>query len=194
VAGHCSKRTNLIFSSAKADTYLAYSFSTGCYPRDKTEDALAENRSSGVTPVDVAQTKIEQSECSYRFCTPMCNDGRDGLNGLTIVTKPSPHESSPDLRMRSVSLRSLRRGFSDTRTTVLVCVISRTCLEHHKLLLHSRHMSFQEALLHQLPVRLDAAIPTAECHTGLNLRHQSSHPVVGPVVPCTRLGLYGHLA
>jgi len=46
-----------------------------------------------------------------------CRNACGGLNDVTIVTKPSPHESNPDHWTRSMSLRargwSLRRGGKD---------------------------------------------------------------------------------
>jgi len=52
------------------------------------EDASAESKS----PIDLAPIEIERSESSYRIHTS---------TGLTIVTKPSPHEPNPDGRTRS---------------------------------------------------------------------------------------------
>jgi len=55
-------------------------------------DASAENESPGEPPI-----KIEHSESSYRINTSM------NTNSLTVVTKPSPHESNPDVRVSTAA-------------------------------------------------------------------------------------------
>jgi len=78
----------------KKPTDRAPSISTWRYTRGPAEDASAESMSpSEAVPIDLAPIKTEHSESSYRISTSMCADGR---GGLTIVTKPNPHESNPD--------------------------------------------------------------------------------------------------
>jgi len=55
--------------SAETDTNREPYISTRRYSRSTADDALAENKSSGETPVDVAAIKAEHSESSYRICT-----------------------------------------------------------------------------------------------------------------------------
>jgi len=58
---------------AKA-TKAPFFFSARRYTRGTAEDASAENKSSGETSVDVAPTKTEHSESSYRVCTSLRAD------------------------------------------------------------------------------------------------------------------------
>jgi len=84
------------------------------------EDASALSKQPGEAP-----TKTEHSESSSAFARRRARWAQR-LNG--VVAKPGPHESNPDDRARSVSLRprgwSLRRGlYRDTRATVLARVV-----------------------------------------------------------------------
>jgi len=81
------------FSPTAAGTYLAPLISTRCYSRGKTEDAQAESKSSGETPVGLVPIKTEHSESSYRVRTSMRTDGRGELDALTTIARPSPHGS-----------------------------------------------------------------------------------------------------
>jgi len=114
----------------------------------------------------------------------------DGLNGLTVVTKPSPRESNPGHRTRSVSPRprgrSLRRGFGDTRATVLARVVSRTCLEQHSPLPLYRRTGLR-------------VVPPAVGCPGLGLRRRGlgrvwkTRGVGGPWFAREDFTLFGHL-
>jgi len=121
------------------------SISARCYSRGTAEDASAESKSPGEAPIDIAPIETESSvvNSSSRIYTSMRTDGRGGLDGLTVVTKPSPNESDPD-RVRSVSLRLrvwyLQRDLRDARVTVRARVISRTASNNLRL---SRHMNLK---------------------------------------------------
>jgi len=94
-----------------------------------------------------------------------------GLNSLTVVTKPDPDRARPvSLPLRG---RTPQPGLRDARAAVRARVISRTCLEQLAPPLVSRHTGLKVAPSHQLSVRLDAAMPTAECRPVLS---QTPHP------------------
>jgi len=74
------------FSLAVTGTYLAPFISTRCYSRGKAGDALAET-----WPINLAPTKTEPSESSYRIFTSK----RTGKHsGFTILVTHSLHESN----------------------------------------------------------------------------------------------------
>jgi len=84
-----------MFSTYNKPTHRTPSISAVRYSKGIPMNALVESKSPGDASIDLASIKIKHFKSSYRIFTSMRTDGRTGLNNLTILMKPSPHESNP---------------------------------------------------------------------------------------------------
>jgi len=178
------RRTNArVRSSSRSASILAYGRSLLTvhlqlalrrYSRGTAEDALAESKSPNKTPIVLS---ADQNR-TLRVLVPHLHIL---TNSLTIVTKPSPHESNPD-RARSVYLRlrvwSPQRGLRDTRATVRARAIGRTRVGQlvHPLL--SRHVGLKIAPAISLDTVMSSVTWSETLEPG---------PSGRPVVPSTLL-------
>jgi len=142
------------------------------YSRGMAEDTPAESNSPGEALIDLAPIKTEHSESPYRIYTSMRIDGRGELNSLTIVTKPSPHESNLggfDPCLYSC-VGDLCSGTLETPVLLFMYASSVRHASRNLRLVALPSYRPEGSTTHQQPARLDAVIPTVECHPGLHLR------------------------